>query len=374
MTCSPEVVARAGVHRVRAVPGSFFELVTRYSERPRRDPGENRLTAVFTAVLQARPSLARALLTCLLPRLVLNEDPAVDTQTTIRLADGRHAFLDMRIAASTPVPTTIWVEVKRTSGESGADQFEKYQRALELEAGQRVLRILAPSWMRAHLGALPRAGDWRPSVGASPHWLSWEEVYSALAGLGTDATHPWEAWAVPELLRYLEMESLDPIPVEHAHVAALANIAWATKAVATLIGNVERRAAIRMGEPRERTVTARDHYYELRYPVERVEPGGNWAPGVSIAWGVGRAEFFAGICTPGDSGPLRGMDDAGTEEWRAGFGNDDWRRMPGPEYWIWKVLPLDRIAEASGIEEQVDRALAFVQSTLDELIASRPAG
>jgi hypothetical protein len=355
------------------MPGSFFELVTRYSERPHRDPGENRLTAVFTAVLQERPSLARSLLASLLSRLVLHEDPTVETQTTVRLADGRHAFLDMEIATSHPVPTTVWVEVKRTSGESGPDQFEKYRQALDLKTGQRVLLVLAPSSMRAHFGTLPLADEWRPNAVVAAHWVSWEEVYSALARLVGDPTDSWEAWAVQEFLRYLETEGMNPIPVERTHVTALANIAGAAKAVATLIANVERRVSIGIGAPEERTVTARDHYYELRYPAGRFESSGDWAPGVALAWGIDRAELFAGICTPGDGGPVGEMDDAVIGEWRAGFGDEDWRRLPGSEFWIWKVLPLDRIVEAGGVEQQVERAVEFIQSTFGEIVASLAA-
>lgn len=164
-------------------------LTDRYSERPNHDPGENRLTAALTGVLQVHPSLARALMKHIVPHLVLEEDPAVKTQTTIRLTDGRHAFLDMEITASTPEPTNVWKEVKRTSGESGSDQFEKYQQTLAEKKGQRVMLILAPSHMRTHLGQLPPAHEWRPDADVCPHWISWEDVYEALAALPT-STQP----------------------------------------------------------------------------------------------------------------------------------------------------------------------------------------
>lgn len=353
--------------------GSFFELVTRYSERPRRDPGENRLTAVLAAVLQERPSLARRLVTSLLPQLALDENPAVNTQTTIRLADGRHAFLDMEITAQGPPPTTVWIEVKRTSGESGIGQFEKYRRALALKGGRRALLILSPVNMRAHLGALPPAREWCADAPVVARWVSWEEAYSALAELRAELIDPWEEWAVDELLLYLDMEGLQPMPVKHAHVAALATIDDAAKAVTTLVANVEHSLAIQLGEPAERSEAPRTYYYELRYRPARVDPGGNWAAGVRIAWGVDRTEFFAGICTPDESAPTDGMDVARTEDWRASFDDAEWRRIPGLEYWIWKVLPLEVLADAGGMAEQAEHAATFARETIGEIVASLAA-
>lgn len=353
--------------------GSFFELVTRYSQRPHHDPGENRLTAVLTATLQQRPSLARDLLNRLLPQLTMKEEPRVETQTTARLADGGHAFLDMEITTEGPPRTIIWVEVKLTSGESGPDQFEKCQATLAGKSNQSVLIILAPTSMRADLGGLSSAREWRPNRAVSPHWISWEDLYEALQELLDQLTDAWTKWAVGDLLKYLEMEGLKPVPVTRAHVSALGAIAEAEKALLALIANVEQGLTESFGQP-DRRDWPRDRYYELRYPPAKVDDRENWSGDTYFAWGFENSSIFAGIFTPAHDGPFDGMSPAAIESWRASFGSGDWERPweSETEYWVWKVTPLDRVVREAGesIDQQANVVTGFVRGTWDKIATS----
>lgn len=348
---------------------NFFDLITRYSQRPARDPGENRLTAIVTAVMQQQPDLASAVLREFVPALSDLPTLETETQVPVRLANGRYGFVDLVLRGD---ELTVWVEVKRTSGRSGPDQFDKYAATLqEYPSGRRALLVLAPAQMRTQLGTLKPAKSWASESPVEALWVSLEDLHKALCRFdpGDDQ---WLSWALEETRAYLELEGFAFMPVNEKHVAALDTIDEARQAVVALVDNVQSALAESLGEG-TRDVDE-PNYAELRYDPAKFAPDVPWHDGAQLSWGVDTTEIFAGIASGPAAAPLQDMSNERIESWLAARKAEASSGGRVEADWVWRVLPLREVAAVEDPAEQVRCVTEFVKDSLIALVeAARDA-
>jgi hypothetical protein len=218
------------------VDGSFFSGIARYAAPSGPDQRENRLTAIFSAVLdqQADAGLPGYLVdrwlrlhaavssagsrTNAIPILEKPIDQyRCHVASWTRTLDQKIPDLHIRFepaSGSSATPVTIWVEVKH-----GADPHPGQLEGYLGEAGAVVL-----------LG--PRDDLPGFSVPAGVVEVSWQQTAVALREYGDTTDDPIARFLIDQLCGYLKQEGLmDPDQVTPAHFIALAEHSEAIEAV-----------------------------------------------------------------------------------------------------------------------------------------------
>ncbi len=347
-------------------PGELIGLLARYHVGASSDPRENRLTAVFAALLSASPATGRGLARAWFGDERL-ESPDVRIQ---RPVGGNVGWVDLELVVRDPKHHILWIEAKLGAGESGVGQVDKYRDRLAhlgSRATRRRVLLLVPA-QRAHefpnYERLPDDGKGPDGV---PYVVTWQDAYRLVELAGSQERRPQINWLRKEVLAYMTTEGLRRSALKPRHFSALTNIDEARAAVAEIaklaINHLEAEWPPENGEP---TIDA--SYWEQ---VHSSRPS---LDGPQLAWGLDGAEVFAGIYLPLDAGGA-----AIDEEWRSRLlttfdpANEAWQQDISSRtvHWIGRSVPLKGLLMTETIERNGKELADYVSATFEAIMDCR---
>jgi hypothetical protein len=218
---------------------SLFRRVTRYP-RGDIDPGENRLTECFAAVLERSDGLAAALVNNWL-EIDLPAEMPVWVRTQRATVGGRFVDLELAFGAAAAPELRVWVEIKH-GADTHENQLANYLTDIPFET-QDAARVV----LLAPRGTMPEAPAQVPRV-------EWQSVGRLVrTWCRYEAAHGRAEWLGGEFISYLREEGLmDGERLSAAHAFELEARPAAERTVARLMEIAQSHVVAGWGKP-ERT-------------------------------------------------------------------------------------------------------------------------
>jgi len=346
---------------------SLFQRLHRYPRLAHYDPAENRLTEALAATLSAAPRAAEHIITHTWGCSAAHGPPRCTTQ--VHVPDT--GFVDLQLEFSEGTRCLVWVEIKRDAGKSGADQLERYSRALN--------KIATREGRQTRLIYLTRGGT--PHAPAHPaSWMNLgQDLHAWAEEAHADERH--DSAMVQEFVRFLVEEQLT---VTHAltpeGIDALKGAREARVALNFVIENALESLAknwrtLDCDRNLVRQVTLDDKYPTLMWRAFAAQPDGAYPecdfdivldlfPEVSddLQFGVGLVER-----EPRREGPFS------NETWLIARESDGFRWLPydGSQR-LYRFMPLRKLGEIGELKEQVEELHSFIDSAYAALRDNPP--
>lgn len=334
------------------------------------DPGENRLTASFAAVLERVDSLAATLVADW-----IGEQPSEPVWVRTQRATVGGRFVDLELCFGSPVAPElrVWVEVKH-----GADlhelQLENYAEDLALETqGRSQLVLLAPR-------------DAMPAVSPGAIAVEWQQLGRRLLGVRKAfASGSADAWLVDELVRYLKEEGLsDQEALTPADVFVLSARPAADRAFGRLVELAHQHVLVELWpglpDPSKTGGTFGPGWWAAFDPSLSGETPATWRSGW-FEWTLredspreesrGGYAFFAGAAFQSmKDSPLAA---SGNESWLATLSADGFERIQAGYYWrLWRVLYPEELMSEATLDSQARKLAKWVAASFRSLAGQPP--
>lgn len=220
-------------------PTSLFSRLRRYSPTPGQDPYEDRLTEALAATFEAAPEAARHVVGKWWD-LDVHGSPAITTQ---RRADGLDRVdLELRFAAPSELPLTVWIEAK-AGAPAERSQAERYLESQGRLPGKKLFAWLLPVGTEIRGGTPPQAAV-----------RTWEDLAVALdewrGDTSTAESGGFATGVVAEFIRHLEEENMASThPLEPGDVIALDRYDLALARLEAVVRGARARVGAAWGTP-----------------------------------------------------------------------------------------------------------------------------